>query len=149
MATTRTLTVNGRPYPVALEGGETLLDVLRETLGLTGTKKGCNLGDCGACTVLVDGTPVNSCLMLASEAEGRQISTIEGVATNGELAPIQKAFVNEGAIQCGYCTPGMIMSSVALLNKNPDPSIEEIKDGLVGPLDYTSVVRLELSSQPN
>ena len=114
--------------------GETLLDVLRDTLGLTGTKKGCNLGDCGACTVLVDGEPVSSCLVLASEAEGKEITTIEGVAKNGELLPIQKAFVHEGAIQCGYCTPGMIMSSIALLNANPRPSVEEIKDGLAGNL---------------
>lgn len=134
MANSSILKVNGRPYPVALKGGETLLDVLRDTLGLTGTKKGCNLGDCGACTVLVDGAPINSCLMLASEAEGREISTIEGVAKDGELAPIQKAFVNEGGIQCGYCTPGMIMSSIALLERNPNPSVDEVKDGLAGNL---------------
>ena len=126
-------------------GGETLLEVLRDTLGLTGTKKGCNLGDCGACTVLVDGEPMNSCLVLAHEVEGKEVTTIEGLAHNGELTPIQKAFVHEGAIQCGYCTPGMIMSSTALLNRNPRPSVEEIKDGLAGNLcrctGYSGIVR--------
>ena len=145
MITTRSLTVNGRPYAVAIEGGETLLDVLRDTLGLTGSKKGCNLGDCGACTVLVDGEPMNSCLVLAHEVEGKEVTTIEGLAHNGELTPIQKAFIHEGAIQCGYCTPGMIVSSTALLNRNPRPSIEEIKDGLAGNLcrctGYSGIVR--------
>ena len=145
MTTTRTLTVNGRPFVVAMAGGETLLEVLRETLGLTGTKKGCNLGDCGACTVLVDGEPMNSCLVLAHEVEGKEVTTIEGLAHNGELTPIQKAFIHEGAIQCGYCTPGMIVSSTALLNKNPRPSVEEIKDGLAGNLcrctGYSGIIR--------
>ena len=119
MTTTRTLTVNGRPFAVATAGGETLLEVLRDTLGLTGTKKGCNLGDCGACTVLVDGEPMNSCLLLAHEVEGKEITTIEGLAHNGELTPIQKAFVHEGAIQCGYCTPGMIVSVHRALEQEP------------------------------
>ena len=145
MSATRILTVNGRPFAVATAGGATLLEVLRDTLGLTGTKKGCNLGDCGACTGLVDGTPMNACLLLANDAEGKEITTIEGLAHNGELAPIQKAFVHEGAIQCGYCTPGMIMSSTALLNSNPRPSVEEIKDGLAGNLcrctGYTGILR--------
>ncbi|MBI4458711.1 MAG: molybdopterin-dependent oxidoreductase [Acidobacteria bacterium] len=145
MIKTYTLTVNGEPHTVAAETGETLLDVLREKLNLTGTKKGCNLGDCGACTVLVDGEPMTSCLLLASEVEGRQITTIEGVARNGELAPIQQAFIHEGAVQCGYCTPGMILSSIALLEKNPNPTVEEIKDGLAGNLcrctGYTGILR--------
>jgi 4-hydroxybenzoyl-CoA reductase alpha subunit/xanthine dehydrogenase E subunit len=145
MIRTYTLAVNGYERAVALAPGETLADVLRDKLNLTGTKKGCNLGDCGACTVLVDGEPMNSCLLLASQMEGKQITTIEGIAHNGELAPIQKAFVEEGGVQCGYCTPGMIMSSVALLNKNPRPTVEEIKNGLAGNLcrctGYTGIIR--------
>ncbi len=145
MIRTYTLTVNGYERAVAIAAGETLADVLREKLNLTGTKKGCNLGDCGACTVLVDGEPMNSCLLLASQMEGKQITTIEGVAHNGELAPIQKAFVEEGAVQCGYCTPGMILSSVALLNRNPRPTVEEIKNGLAGNLcrctGYAGIIR--------
>jgi carbon-monoxide dehydrogenase small subunit len=124
MAVPRRLTVNGQTYTVAIEPGETLLDVLREKLRLTGTKKGCNVGDCGACTVLVDGEPVNSCLLLASEMENKAITTVEGLARNGELTPLQKAFVGEGAIQCGYCTPGMIMNATALLKRNPSPTVE-------------------------
>src|ERR1035437_4724763 len=145
MIRTYTLTVNGYERAVSVAPGELLADVLRDKLNLTGTKKGCNLGDCGACTVLVDGEPMNSCLLLASQMEGKQITTIEGVAQNGELAPIQKAFVQEGAIQCGYCTPGMVLSSVALLDKNPRPTVQEIKDGLAGNLcrctGYTGIIR--------
>ncbi|MEE8459792.1 MAG: 2Fe-2S iron-sulfur cluster-binding protein, partial [Phycisphaerales bacterium] len=100
-----TLTINGHEHAVAVPAGATLLDVLRDTLRLTGTKKGCNVGDCGACTVLVDGQPMNSCLLLAATMQGRSITTIEGLAPNGRLTPVQKAFVNEGGIQCGYCTP--------------------------------------------
>jgi len=134
MAVARTLTINDQPYTVAVEPHETLLDVLRNKLGLTGTKRGCNVGDCGACTVMIDGEPANSCLLLASEAEGKSITTIEGLAKNGELTPLQKAFVHEGGIQCGYCTPGTVISATALLNKNPDPTTEEIKDALPGNL---------------
>jgi 4-hydroxybenzoyl-CoA reductase alpha subunit/xanthine dehydrogenase E subunit len=145
MIRTYTLTVNGYDRAVSISPGEILADVLRDKLNLTGTKKGCNLGDCGACTVLVDGEPMNSCLLLASQMEGRQITTIEGVAHNGNLAPIQKAFIQEGGVQCGYCSPGMILSSVALLNKNPRPTVEEIKDGLAGNLcrctGYTGIIR--------
>ncbi|MFQ5411436.1 MAG: molybdopterin-dependent oxidoreductase, partial [Phycisphaerae bacterium] len=145
MTTTHVLTVNHQAYRIAVDPGETLLDVLRDTLRLTGTKKGCNVGDCGACTVLVDGEPVNSCLMLAAEAEGRTITTIEGIADKGELAPIQKAFVHEGAIQCGFCTPGMVLSASALLARNSNPDSEEIKDALAGNLcrctGYTSILR--------
>jgi len=140
-----TLNVNGHDRSVAITGGETLVDVLRDKLNLTGTKKGCNLGDCGACTVLVDGEPMNSCLLLASQMEGRKITTIEGVAQNGQLAPIQRAFVEEGGVQCGYCTPGMVLSSVALLNKNPHPTVDQIKDGLAGNLcrctGYAGIIR--------
>ena len=143
--TSRTLTVNGQPYTVAVAASETLLDVLRDKLHLTGTKKGCNVGDCGACTVLVEGEPMNSCLLLATQMEGKAITTIEGVAHNGELSPIQKAFVHEGGIQCGFCTPGMVMSSTALFEKNPDPTVEEIKEALSGNIcrctGYTGILR--------
>ncbi|MCH7705390.1 MAG: (2Fe-2S)-binding protein [Planctomycetes bacterium] len=139
------LTVNGQTYAVAAAPGDTLLDVLRDKLWLTGTKKGCNVGDCGACTVLIDGEPMNSCLLLAGEVEGKTITTIESVATNGKLSPIQKAFVREGAIQCGFCTPGMILSATALLERNPSPDTDEIKDALGGNLcrctGYTGILR--------
>ncbi|MBI3933623.1 MAG: molybdopterin-dependent oxidoreductase, partial [Acidobacteria bacterium] len=145
MITTCTLMVNGQARALAIGSGETLVDVLRDKLRLTGTKKGCNLGDCGACTVLVDGEPMNSCLLLASQMEGKAITTIEGVARYGELAPIQKAFIHEGAVQCGYCSPGMILSSMALLQKNPQPTVEEIKEGLAGNLcrctGYAGIIR--------
>ncbi len=145
MAVACRLTVNGSAYTVAVEPGETLLDVLREKLHLTGTKKGCNVGDCGACTILVDGEAMNSCLLLACEMEGKAITTVEGLAKDGELAPIQKAFVHEGGIQCGFCTPGMVMSATALLSKNPDPSVDEIKEALSGNLcrctGYTGILR--------
>jgi carbon-monoxide dehydrogenase small subunit len=137
--------VNGNAYELEIEPSETLLDVLRNRLGLTGTKEGCGVGDCGACTVLVDGKAVNSCLMLCIAAEGREIRTIEGVAQNGELQPIQKAFMHEGAIQCGYCTPGMVLSSIALLEENPRPTKEEIKFGIAGNLcrctGYTKIIK--------
>jgi putative selenate reductase molybdopterin-binding subunit len=131
---TRTLTINGEPHVVAVEPGQTLLDVLRDALRLTGTKKGCNVGDCGVCTVLVDGEPMNSCLLLAATMQGKAITTIEGLAANGRLTPLQQAFVHEGAIQCGYCTPGMVLTATALLGRNPSPSADEIKAGLSGNL---------------
>ncbi len=129
---TITLKVNGQEYTVAANAGDTLLDILRDTLNFTGTKKGCNVGDCGACTVHINGAPMNSCLLLASMLEGHAITTIEGIAHNGKLTPIQKSFVNEGGIQCGFCTPGMVMSASALLNDNPDPNTDEIKEALAG-----------------
>ena len=110
----------------------TLLELLRETLHLTGTKEGCGLGECGSCIVLVDGTPVNSCLMLAVDAQGRQITTIEGLASNGDLHPLQQSFIEKGAVQCGFCTPAMILSAKALLDENPDAGEEEIKQALSG-----------------
>ncbi|MCK4759288.1 MAG: (2Fe-2S)-binding protein, partial [Candidatus Aminicenantes bacterium] len=128
------LKVNGEEHSVAVKDGETLLDVLRDKLRLIGTKKGCNLGVCGACTVLINGEPKNSCLVLAASCEGAEITTIEGVARDGELHPLQRAFINHGAVQCGFCTPGMIMSAVALIDHNPDPSDEEIKEALSGNL---------------
>lgn len=124
--------LNGASCQIETPEDATLLKVLRDILHLTGTKEGCGEGDCGACTVLVDGRSVNSCLFPAVQAEGCQIMTIEGVEAHPELARIQKAFVDYGAVQCGFCSPGMIMSTVALLQKNPNPSEEEIRRGLSG-----------------
>lgn len=124
--------LNGEACHTEIPEDATLLKVLRDILHLTGTKEGCGEGDCGACTVLVDGRSVNSCLFPAVQAEGCQIMTIEGVEANPELARIQKAFVDYGAVQCGFCSPGMIMSTVALLLKNPKPTEEEIRRGLSG-----------------
>lgn len=125
-----TLKVNGDLFRVRIDHRRTLLEVLREELGLTGSKEMCNKGDCGACTVIMDGKPVLSCMTLAVEAEGREILTIEGLSDGYDLHPIQKAFVDHGAIQCGYCTPGFIMSAKALLDRNPNPTEEEIKEGI-------------------
>jgi carbon-monoxide dehydrogenase small subunit len=130
-----TLKVNGDEYPVAVQPWRTLVEVLREDLGLTGTKIGCQTGDCGACTVLIDGRSVTSCLTLAVAADGREITTIEGLAPSADdLHPIQEAFVEHGAIQCGYCTPGMVMSAKYFLDRNPDPTEEQIRKGLSGNL---------------
>ncbi len=128
------LRVNGEEHSIAVKNGDTLLDALREKLRLTGTKKGCNLGVCGACTVLIDGEPKNSCLVLAASCEGADITTIEGIARDGALHPLQRAFINHGAIQCGFCTPGMVMSAMALISRNPDPTDEDIKKALSGNL---------------
>lgn len=127
-------TVNGDSIEVGVPVSATLLDVLRNDLELTGTKYGCGEGECGACSVLLDGRVVNACLVLALECEGREVLTIEGLQKNGELHPIQKAFVKHGAIQCGFCSPGMIMASYALLSANPIPTEDEIKRGLEGNL---------------
>ena len=127
-------TVNGEPIDLDVPIHATLLDVLRTDLELTGTKYGCGEGECGACSVLLDGKVVNACLILALECEGREVLTIEGLQKNGELHPIQKAFVKHGAIQCGFCSPGMIMAAHALLNANPIPTEDEIKRGLEGNL---------------
>lgn len=128
------LKVNGYVHELMVKPHQTLLDVLRDNLQLTGTKEGCGLGECGACTVLMNGKPVNSCLILALEADCAEILTIEGLAQEGNLHPVQKAFVEKGAIQCGFCTPGMVMATVGLLNENPKPSQEEIRKGLIGNL---------------
>jgi carbon-monoxide dehydrogenase small subunit len=128
------LRVNGLDYDVMVKPHQTLLDVLRDELGLMGTKKGCDKGECGACTVMMEGEAVLSCLILAVQAQGKEILTIEGLAQEGVLDPVQECFVRYGAIQCGYCTPGMIMTARALLNKTPRPSDEEIKRGLSGNL---------------
>ena len=129
------LTVNGEPYEALVQPNSTLLDILRNQLNLTGTKRGCDAGDCGACTVIMDGRPVNACLVLALKAQDRQITTIEGLSDGpAKLHPIQQAFVEHGAIQCGFCTPGMIVSAKTLLDRNPNPSKEEIKSGIAGNL---------------
>jgi aerobic carbon-monoxide dehydrogenase small subunit len=127
------LKVNGKEYDLVIPVNKTLTQVLREDLRLTGTKQGCSLGDCGSCTVLLNGKPVNSCLVLAVEADGQEITTIEGLAVDG-LHPIQKSFVEHGGIQCGFCTPGMILSAKALLDKNPTPSEPEIRAAISGNL---------------
>ena len=124
--------VNGEVYEVAVSSSRTLLEVLKDELRLTGAKTGCNEGDCGACTVLLDGKCVASCTLLAVEAQGHEITTIEGLATAEGLHPVQQAFIDNFAIQCGYCTPGMILATVALLNENPDPTEHEIRDYLRG-----------------
>jgi aerobic carbon-monoxide dehydrogenase small subunit len=134
MKTILQLVVNGESVEAAVEPNQTLLQFLREDLGLTGTKHGCGLGDCGACTVILDGSPVNACLVLAVQARGREVLTIEGLAENGKLHPIQQAFVDKGAIQCGFCTPGMILSAKALLDEKPEPSEPEIRTAISGNL---------------
>lgn len=143
------LRVNGESYEIAVAPHRTLLEVLRGDLNLMGTKEACDMGACGACTVLLDGNPVLSCLILAIEVKDRDIFTIEGLAQNGKLDPLQKAFIDHGAIQCGYCTPGMILSAKALLERNPHPTEDEVKEGISGNLcrctGYTKIVEAILS----
>jgi aerobic carbon-monoxide dehydrogenase small subunit len=134
MKTIIQLTVNGESVEAAVEPNRTLLQFLREDLGFTGTKHGCGLGDCGACTVILNGKPVNSCLVLAVQAAGGEVLTIEGLAEDGVLHPIQQAFVDNGAIQCGFCTPGMILSAKALLDATPKPTELEIRTAISGNL---------------
>ena len=130
-----TLNVNGIPYDARVAEGRTLVTVLRSELGLTGTKEGCDDCECGACMVLLDGRPVNSCSYLAAQAAGREITTVEGLATDdGELHPLQRGILEAGGVQCGFCTPGMLISAAALLAENPAPSEEEIRIGLSGNL---------------
>ena len=142
---TITVTVNGARERLDVRPNMTLLQMLREKLALTGTKNGCEAGECGACTVLVDGEPVNSCMMLAVEADEREVLTVEGLAPEGQLSPLQEAFVEHNAVQCGFCTPGMLMSAHALLERNPDPTEEQIKQALVGNLcrctGYVRIIR--------
>ncbi|MGD0863474.1 MAG: (2Fe-2S)-binding protein [Candidatus Limnocylindrales bacterium] len=128
------LNVNGRRRALDVPVNLTLLDMLRDQLGLTGTKECCDVGECGACTVLVNGQAVDSCLMLAVEADGAEITTVEGLAVNGQLSPLQEAFLDKGASQCGFCTPGQLMAAHALLTENPDPSLAEVQEGLSGNL---------------
>ena len=139
------MTVNGALYSESVPVTLTLLQFLKDKLLLTGTKEGCGIGECGACTVLMDGKPVDSCLVLAVEADGSAIRTIEGEAKNGELSELQKAFLEHGAVQCGFCTPGMIMSAQSLLERNPNPSREQIVESIAGNLcrctGYEPIVR--------
>ncbi|WP_421696033.1 (2Fe-2S)-binding protein [Aestuariivirga sp.] len=145
MAVLVSTTINGDPVEFACEPNESLLDVLRNRLGLTGAKEGCGTGDCGACSIQVDGRVVCSCLVLGVEAEGRDLETVEGLAQGPELHPLQTKFLEHAALQCGVCTPGFLMAAKALLEKNPDPSEEEIRFGLAGNLcrctGYDKIVR--------
>lgn len=145
-----TSTINGRQAEFLCEPRHTLLEALRDTLDLTGTKEGCSNGNCGACTVLMDGEPVVSCLVLAVEAEGAEITTIEGIAPEAGLDPIQQAFLENAALQCGICTPGFIVSAKALLDRNPDPSENEVRFALAGNLcrctGYDKIVRAVLDA---
>jgi carbon-monoxide dehydrogenase small subunit len=139
------LRVNGEWERLTVEPQRTLLEMLREDLGLTGTKNGCERGECGTCTVLLDGRPVNSCLVLALEIDGHEVITIEGLAAGGELDSLQEAFIEHGAVQCGFCTPGMILSARALLNRNPHPTEQEIRQAIAGNLcrctGYVAIVK--------
>lgn len=143
------VTVNGEIYEVSVKSKKTLLDLLREDLDLTGTKKGCGNGECGTCTVLLNGQPVNACLVLAVEVDGKEILTIEGLADGSMLHPLQEAFVLYGAVQCGYCSPGMILTAKALLDENPQPSEGEVKKAIAGNLcrcgSYNKIVKAILS----
>jgi len=129
-----TLQVNGETHEVAVQPTWTLLETVREQLRLTGSKEGCGTGDCGACSMILDGRLITSCLMLAVQADGCRITTVEGLNRNGSLHPVQQAFVEKGGVQCGFCTPGMIMAASALLERNPSPTLEEVRDGLAGNL---------------
>lgn len=139
------LSVNGERQQVEVNVNRTLLEVLRNDLGMTGTKEGCGAGDCGACTVVLDGNPVNSCLVLAVEADGRKVTTVEGLAHGDELHTLQAAFIEEGAVQCGFCTAGMLLTAKGLLDENPNPSETEVRKALVGNLcrctGYVRIVR--------
>ncbi|HEV2037573.1 MAG TPA: (2Fe-2S)-binding protein [Candidatus Eremiobacteraceae bacterium] len=145
------LAINGRPRDVMVKPEESLLQLMRDNLGLKGTKEGCSTGYCGACTVLVDGAPVNSCLYFAVDADRREVTTIEGLAADdGTLHPLQNAFVNAGGLQCGFCTPGMIMSAAALLAEQPSPSESEVRASLAGNIcrctGYQSIVKAVLAA---
>ncbi len=126
--------INGQPQEVAVEPHWTLLETVREQLALTGSKEGCGTGDCGACSMIVDGKLITSCLMLAVEADGSEVLTIEGLTRNGELHPVQQSFIDTGGVQCGYCTPGMIMATKALLDRNARPTLDDVRLGLAGNL---------------
>ena len=140
-----TLNVNGTPYPVELDPHTSLLDAVRDEIGLTGSKEGCDDSECGACMMLLDGKPVNSCSYLALQADGREVTTVEGLADGDELAPLQRAFLEQGGVQCGFCTPGMLISATVLLRMNPDPSDEDVRIALSGNLcrctGYDGIVR--------
>ena len=141
--------INSVRYESEIDVRRTLLEVLRETFGLMGTKKGCNEGECGACTVLIDGRAVLSCLVLAVEAQDRRIKTVEGLSESGELHPLQQSFIEHGALQCGFCTPGMLMAAAGLLNENPKPDEQEVRKSIAGNLcrctGYSKIVKAILS----
>jgi carbon-monoxide dehydrogenase small subunit len=145
-----TLTVNGLSYPVELEPDTSLLSAVRDAIGLTGAKEGCDDSECGACMMLLDGKPVNSCSYLALQAEGNEITTVEGLAADGELSPLQAAFLEHGGVQCGFCTPGMLISATALLRRVPRPSEDEVRIALSGNLcrctGYDGIVKAVLSA---
>jgi carbon-monoxide dehydrogenase small subunit len=148
-----TTRINGENHELYTDAHRTLLEVVRDTIGLTGTKEGCGTGDCGACTVLLDGKPVNSCLVLVPEVDGHEVTTIEGLAPIHSLHPVQQAFVTEGGLQCGICTPGMVLSAVALLRDNPEPTETEIRYAIAGNLcrctGYDKIVRaIEIAAEP-
>ena len=128
------LTINGGLEQVRVPSNMTLMRMLRESLALTGTKNGCSAGECGACTVLLNGEPVNSCMVLAVECDGAEVVTVEGLSSDGQLSPVQAAMLQAGAVQCGFCTPGVLVTARALLDRNPDPSAEEISEAMVGNL---------------
>ena len=144
----QTLSVNGISYPAELDPGTSLLDAVRDAVGLTGSKEGCDDSECGACMMLLDGKPVNACSYLALQAEGREVTTIEGLAAGGELSPLQAAFLEHGGVQCGFCTPGMLISATALLRANPSPSEDEVRIALSGNLcrctGYDGIVKAVL-----
>jgi aerobic-type carbon monoxide dehydrogenase small subunit (CoxS/CutS family) len=144
-----TLTVNGIAYPVELDPGTSLLDAVRGPVGLTGAKEGCDDSECGACMMLLDGKPVNACSFLALQAAGREVTTVEGLAEGAALSPLQAAFLEHGGVQCGFCTPGMLVSATALLRANPSPTEDEVRIGLSGNLcrctGYDGIVKAVLS----
>jgi aerobic-type carbon monoxide dehydrogenase small subunit (CoxS/CutS family) len=145
MSVPATLRVNGSAYEVSLDPHSSLLDAVRDVIGLTGSKEGCDDSECGACMMLLDGKPVNSCSYLALQADGREVTTVEGLAAGDELAPLQRALLEHGGVQCGFCTPGMLISATALLRANPDPSEEDVRIALSGNLcrctGYDGIVR--------
>ena len=149
MKVATTLTVNGTAYPVELDPHVSLLKAVREELGLTGSKEGCDDSECGACMMLLDGQPVNACSYLALQAEGRAVTTVEGLAGEDEVGPLQRAFLQQGGVQCGFCTPGMLVSATALLESNPTPTEDEVRIGLSGNLcrctGYDGIVKAVLS----
>jgi aerobic-type carbon monoxide dehydrogenase small subunit (CoxS/CutS family) len=149
MRVATTLNVNGVAYPAELDPGTSLLDAVRDAVGLTGSKEGCDDSECGACMMLLDGKPVNACSYLALQAEGREVTTIEGLSTGGELSPLQGAFLEHGGVQCGFCTPGMLISATALLQANPTPTEDEVRIALSGNLcrctGYDGIIKAVLS----
>jgi len=144
-----TLSVNGVPYPVELEPGTSLLAAVRDVVGLTGAKEGCDDSECGACMMLLDGKPVNSCSYLALQAEGSDVTTVEGLAKGDELSPLQTAFLEHGGVQCGFCTPGMLISATVLLEETPEPTADEVRIALSGNLcrctGYDGIVKAVLA----